>query len=326
MKERSLRSGDIVEVKSPAEIIDTLDECGKLDGLPFMPEMLPYCGQRFVVAKRAEKVCIYSVSRRILGTVLLGDLRCDGSGHGGCQEECRLFWKESWLRRVSPNQALPAPVDEQAREALARLVATNTKREVGAGGFPEMRYVCQYTELCRASQGLAVWDVRAYLRELTTGNVAIGRFLRVTARAAFEETLQALGLMSRIPLRPTRAAPIACQSLGLLPGDWVEVKTKEEIAATLNSAGKNRGLWFDREMLPHCGKTYRVRMRVNRLIDYGTGKMIELSSDCVKLEGVTCSGDLSTGRWFCPREIFPYWRECWLRRLPAPSAKKDDNG
>ena len=323
MKEQPLRSGDVVEVKGPAEIIGTLDERGTLDGLPFMPEMLRYCGRQFVVSKRAEKVCIYQVSRRILGTVLLEDLRCDGSGHGGCQEECRLFWKKFWLRRVSLDQLPRASVEEEGtREVLAKLVAANTKREVGAEGPPEIRYVCQYTEILRASQGLAVWDPRVYLRELTTGNVAIGRFLRVTVRALFEETLLALGLMSRIPLKPTRSAPVADPALGLQPGDWVQVKTKEEIAATLNSRGKNRGLWFDREMLPHCGKTYRVRMRVSRLIDYETGKMVDLKSDCVKLEGAVCSGDLSTSRWFCPRGIFPYWRECWLRRVPSPPDKK----
>ncbi len=41
--------------------------------------------------------------------------------------------------------------------------------------------------------------------------------------------------------------------------------------------------------------------------------MIELSSDCLILEGVVCSGDHSRGRWFCPRQIYPYWREAWLR-------------
>ena len=41
-------------------------------------------------------------SRRLRDAVLLEDLRCDGSGHGGCQAGCRIYWKESWLRRVQP--------------------------------------------------------------------------------------------------------------------------------------------------------------------------------------------------------------------------------
>jgi hypothetical protein len=53
--------------------------------------------------------------------------------------------------------------------------------------------------------------------------------------------------------------------------------------------------------------------------------MIELKkAGCVTLEGVVCSGQRSLRRWFCPRQIYSYWRECWLRRVegatvPAPA-------
>jgi hypothetical protein len=318
MANESLRSGDAVQVKSAAEILATLDEKGRLDELPFMPEMLQHCGKRFVVSKRADKVCMFVHSRRVPASVMLDDLRCDGASHGGCQEECRLFWKEAWLRRVDTPAAPTEEVDEGAAARLASISEANARKDARATEGQDTKYVCQYTELLRASQGLALWDPRAYLRELTTGNVSWGRFLRVTTRAAVSEPLYALGLIPELPLKPTHSPPLAEPPLGLQPGEWVQVKTKEEIAATINSKGKTRGLWFDREMLPHCGKTYQVRMRVSRLINYETGAMIELKSDCVKLQGVVCSGDLSRGRWFCPRAIFPYWRECWLRRVEAP--------
>src|SRR5205823_5514963 len=51
------RAGDWVEVKSAEEILATLDEQGRLDGLPFMPEMLQYCGKRLQVFKSAHKSC-----------------------------------------------------------------------------------------------------------------------------------------------------------------------------------------------------------------------------------------------------------------------------
>ncbi len=51
--------GDLVEVKTPDEIFQTLDAAGALDHLPFMPEMLEFCGQRFRVSRRALTVCIY---------------------------------------------------------------------------------------------------------------------------------------------------------------------------------------------------------------------------------------------------------------------------
>jgi hypothetical protein len=46
-----------VEVRNEAEILSTLDENGRLDGLPFMPEMQQFRGQRFRVYKSAYKTC-----------------------------------------------------------------------------------------------------------------------------------------------------------------------------------------------------------------------------------------------------------------------------
>ena len=52
-----LRAGDWVEVRSKEEILRSLDKNGRLEGLPFMPQMFQYCGQRFRVFKRAHKTC-----------------------------------------------------------------------------------------------------------------------------------------------------------------------------------------------------------------------------------------------------------------------------
>ena len=109
-------------------------------------------------------------------------------------------------------------------------------------------------------------------------------------------------------------------------GDLVRVRSKEEIAETLDERGKTRGLWFDREMLPYCGGTFRVDAQVTRFIDETTGRMVELKSDCFMLEGVVCSGDRSSGRRFCCRAIYPWWRTAWLRPVdedaPATAAAR----
>ena len=49
------RAGDWVEVKSPLEIAQTLDANGTLEGLPFMPEMVAFCGHRFRVTSPSGK-------------------------------------------------------------------------------------------------------------------------------------------------------------------------------------------------------------------------------------------------------------------------------
>jgi hypothetical protein len=102
--------------------------------------------------------------------------------------------------------------------------------------------------------------------------------------------------------------------LDLEPGEWVRVKPWEEIAPTLVK-NRNRGLWFDRDMLRYCGRTFRVLRRVSRIIDEGTGKMLTLRHPCIVLDGVTATGEFLR---FCPQNEYIFWREVWLERVPEP--------
>ena len=322
-REVTFRRGDLVEVRSPSEILATLDDTGALDELPFMPEMAAFCGQRLVVDRRAERVCDtvhYTGSRRPVGTVYLADLRCDGAAHGGCQAECRFFWKEEWLRRAEAGSPPRAPPSPREREALVLRCSLGVHRNAEVDGRAQQRWRCQATDLPQASEHIELWDPRGYIRELTTGNVSWGHFLRVMARAVVQEPMRKVGLIPEVHLPGTRTQPVVDLPLNLQPGDLVQVKSRAEIAATLSPKGRNKGLWFDREMMPYCGGTYRVRRRVSRFINDQDGNMIELKNDCVTLEGVICSGDLSLRRWFCGRAIFPYWREAWLRRVASTQA------
>ena len=120
--DRPLRPGDIVEVRPAAEILATLDADGTLDDMLFMPEMRQYVGRRFTVSRRVEKICdtiAATGSRRVYDTVYLEDLRCDGSGHGGCQAGCRIYWKEAWLRRVDGRCCRESPRRRQRGRARA---------------------------------------------------------------------------------------------------------------------------------------------------------------------------------------------------------------
>jgi hypothetical protein len=100
--------------------------------------------------------------------------------------------------------------------------------------------------------------------------------------------------------------------LNLQPGELVRIKSKAEIERTLNRKNRNRGLSFDGNMSPYCGRTARVRATVTKIIDERTGEMTHFSNECVLLEGVVCTGEYMQ---FCPRRIYPYWRELWLERV-----------
>jgi hypothetical protein len=321
----SLRAGEWVEVKSAAEILATLDDRGCVDALPFMPEMLPYCGRRFRVFKSAHKSCdtiqTYK-GRRLEDTVHLEGLRCSGAAHGGCQAECLLFWKYAWLRRVpGPAQAAPAaPVGTPP--GIESLHRATLAPEVE--GDAAVRYSCQATELVRASSLLHWWDVRAYLRDLTSGNVSLWKMAAYMLLAGFNmlARLHWRGRPCTYPyVRGLAGDKTPAEVLNLQPGELVEVRSRKEIMHTLNRAQKNRGLFFDVEMVPYCGKTLRVHSRVERIINEKTGRMMKMPSACIVLSGATCGGCYSRDRLFCPRSVHAYWHEIWLKRAPKDETR-----
>lgn len=322
----ALRAGDIVEVRSEADILQTLDVDGKLGGLPFMPEMLGFSGQRFRVRARAHKACDtidWQQYRRMEDAVHLEELRCDGSAHGGCQAGCLLFWKEAWLRPVDPQEAerTTSSTDDAGASREAVLGATR----VGTNEAGETLFSCQATELKRATKGLLPWwEPSQYVRDITSGNSTVGRVIRALL----------VGLFNRFQQANERVLPRFCLirgckrypfiegkdtsgstpsgSLGLQPGEIVEVKSREEIFATLDENDNTQGLRFDSEMLKYCGQRARVLRRIEKIIDEKNRRMLTIKRDCVILDGVICTGDYHRS---CPRAIYPYWREAWLRRV-----------
>ena len=112
---KGLRVGDLVEVRSADEIMATLDERGELENLPFMPEMLKFCGQRLTVDKVAHKLCD-TISgtglHKMENAVHLTDSRCDGTAHGVARPHACSTGKKLGSRGSKPTlqvRRLPAP-------------------------------------------------------------------------------------------------------------------------------------------------------------------------------------------------------------------------
>lgn len=337
------RAGDLVEVRSKEEILATLDAEAGIDGILFMPEMLQYCGRRFRVAAVAHKTCDVAhktlKSRRLEATVHLTGLRCDGSAHGGCQAECNLFWKDSWLKPAREGEpsvsssAVPAPTGGISEAELLRHT-----RLASASEESEPVYSCQATTLFEATQPLAWWDPRQYIRDVVTRNYTVGHVLSVLLVAflkhlrqlprgrrltrALHESVHRRLLGRELPnFRGTipLGQPTPTGRLDLRSGERVLIKSKEEIETTLDVAGRNRGMYFDVELSPYCGTVRTVRKSVTHLIDEATGKMQSTKQPCIMLDGVGCRSEYSDCRLMCPRAIPSYWREIWLERVePDP--------
>ncbi len=301
MSKQHFRRGDLVTVLTLGEILSTLDADGKMDGLPFMPEMISFCGRTFRVYRRAERTCVEGMgARSITDTVLLEGLRCDGSSHEACERRCLFFWKERWLRPATGIAVTTHP-------AAADVAATASQLPTTKGG----RYYCQSTELATATSELPHGNLSCYLHDLRIGETTLGRVLQLIWLAVANRIWRVSfrrDYFGQIRGEQTRTPDF---SLHLKAGDLVEVKSLQEIKATLDTSGRNRGLSFEFEMGTHCGSRYRVASSIRTLISEETGKMLHLDNTVI-LEGVTCEG---LGACNCPRANYFFWREIWLKRV-----------
>lgn len=333
-------AGELVEVRSREEILSTLDQSGKLDAMPFMPEMLQYCGKRFRVSKRADKTCdnIKEWSlRRVKNAVHLTGVRCDGASHGDCDAGCLIFWNEAWLKKVDPDfvsaSEVTQPASASSTDQRSRLACTEERlRESTLRPDPSAPgntlYVCQATELREFTSHLYWWDIRQYFRDIRSGNLKRGigdskseevlevvlsilEVVRALLISTFNK-VQALRSGVRYPHIEGQLDTTPNVDLNLKPGEFVQVRSKNEILATLDRNSRNRGLLFDSEMVRYCGGTFRVLKRVNQIVDERTGKTMKMKSPCIILEGVACASEYHR---LCPRAIYHYWRESWLRRV-----------
>lgn len=340
-----LRAGEVVRVRCEEEILSTLDCNGCLQGMPFMPEMLQYCGKEFRVFKRAHKTCdtIHSSGgRKLESAVHLEGVRCDGSAHDGCQALCLIFWKEAWVERVQPDTR------HKVRGALGRWL--QAAKPFQAGNTPigrstlfeharaddpslapgEQIYSCQTTKLLEFTKPLPWWDLRQYVSDVLSGNISFADFVTAFLFAFVRRGLTFRGYRAQLwiydsvqkwmgrsafPFREGHLKKTPTEKLDLQPGELVQVKTNQEILATLDTHSKNRGLFFDYEEAAYCGGTYKVLQRVERMINEKTGRMTALPGECLMLDGAICRGLYNDRRIFCPRSVYCYWREIWLRRI-----------
>ena len=94
-------------------------------------------------------------------------------------------------------------------------------------------------------------------------------------------------------------------------GDGVEVRSREEILATLDASGCVDGVPFMPEMLALCGKRFRVRAVAHKTCDTAkqtwTGRRLDTT---VHLEGAYCDGSAHGG---CEAACTLFWKDVWLR-------------
>src|ERR1039457_5132948 len=76
----------------------------------------------------------------------------------------------------------------------------------------------------------------------------------------------------------------------LKAGEWVWVRSKDEILATLDKNGRYEELPFMRHMLQYCGQKLRVARRAHKLCGTQHSTVSGTMKDAVVIEDLRCDG------------------------------------
>jgi hypothetical protein len=111
----------------------------------------------------------------------------------------------------------------------------------------------------------------------------------------------------------------------LRAGDWVEVRSKEEILATLDKKGQLEALPFMPEMFRYCGQRFQVFKRAHKTCDPPSGLQGRRLAHAVHLSGLRCDGSSHGG---CQAGCLIFWKEAWLKsvdgREPTSAGRPPD--
>jgi hypothetical protein len=177
------------------------------------------------------------------------------------------------------------------------------------------RYTCQLTQLHAASQPIGNWSLVNFFRPLVAGNVSPAAFLVAWLTHCFnvvQHLRQGVSFPDfELPVQNDR--PIEAP---LKAGEQIVVRTSAAIRATVNDLSFNKGLYFEPDMLKHCGRQYVVQAEVRKLIDIVSGERIAMKTPAYTLRGIHFSGE---------RHLFNvqheplFWRQVWLARARGES-------
>lgn len=100
-------------------------------------------------------------------------------------------------------------------------------------------------------------------------------------------------------------------------GDWVKVRSFNEIQAGLNSWRQLKGCTFMTEMAEYCGSIQSVYKVMETFVDE-RDYTLKKSKGIILLNGVMCGGTAEFGK--CDRACLHFWRKEWLEKIDEPES------
>ncbi|HEX9935149.1 MAG TPA: hypothetical protein VGB38_08135 [bacterium] len=162
------------------------------------------------------------------------------------------------------------------------------------GGIP----TCQMLTLGKMAEKKAIWqDVWKFRKRLIRG-----------VRNRLHLVLHTL----RKPFRKQIVTDEADASGEIREGDWVCIRSREEIGETLDGWKFLGGCRFMDEMYAYCGQRHRVFKQVRNILDERTLRMHK-SKDLFILDGLYCKGSWPFKE--CDRCCFFFWKKAWLKKV-----------
>lgn len=178
---------------------------------------------------------------------------------------------------------------------------------------------CQFPSLSGIAEGNAQLPPLPFIKRLI---LFVNRHLNSQQQRMLHGKVNALidcCLRLRGKNSPSAKPVSGAQGEPLRAGDWVRVRSKEEIQATLDHLSKLKGCEFLHGMEPYCGTVQRVLKPVERFVDERDLR-VKKCKGLVLLEGAMCQGVTTFGR--CDRSCFFFWREEWLEKVKQPESAK----
>ena len=170
---------------------------------------------------------------------------------------------------------------------------------------------CQIPCLPRMSEGRQAADAQPIIRRLKrTLAVPWNYYVKKWLKRSYHMLAERGGASSRQAQTAREYAP----AVPLQAGDRVRVRSREDIAATLNPFKELRGCAFLDGMERYCGTEQRVFRVMQRFLDERDYKVKRVRG-VILLKDVICEGTAAFGA--CDRCCLLFWREEWLEKVPG---------
>jgi hypothetical protein len=103
------------------------------------------------------------------------------------------------------------------------------------------------------------------------------------------------------------------EGMKLRAGDWIEVRSKDEILATLDSYGQLDRMPFMPQMFQYCGQRFKIYKSAHKTCDTVNPIRVLSIPDAVHLE-LRCDGEAFGG---CQAACLLFWKTAWLKPVGA---------